>query len=367
MSSRTTDRPPRPACSEAERVRAAQLIVRLDASGRKAQLQPFWTRPAWPLVQAACAAGGVLASVLSVGTPLTGLIVALTALLLALGDSTRLAPLRRLTPSRASQNVVSVAPEVSPRPAVTLILTAAIDDRRSPPSDKLPQALIATNAALIVLIAGCAAIRLAGFDALALAIVQLVPTLLLLGAILVFLSRNSADCLPDDSAVDAVLAIAKRLDAEPPQNLRVAVVLAGAGNAQAAGLRHWLRSRRRNGIRAADVAILAVEPCAAGQPVWWERDGVVLAAALHPQLRRAAEAAAKLTGAEPAEPTSGPDATAAGVARGDNWPGIAIGARSTDELSPAAASSDTQAAVAEFGEQLVRQLDSDLAAAADSR
>ena len=348
----------RPACSEAERLAAEALAEQLLESGRLATIQPFWAYPRWWLAQAICSALGVLASVLCVGAPLTGLIVAAVAVVLSLIDGTRLAPLRRLTGSRASQNVISPPPASAPKPPVTLILTAAIDDRPAAPNRFLPASLIATNAACIALVAACAALRLAEINGLPISIAQMVPTLLLLAAILVFLQRGTAEVVRDQTAIDAALEIAARLDADPPQHLAVALVFGGAGSAQGAGLRYWLRSRRKNGMKPADIAILQIEPCSAGAPSWWQRDGIVVATGLHPQLRRAAKAAAQEIGGS-IKPRGGADATGAGVARGDGWPAIAIGSRQLEDDEEAAAD-DVASVVVNLGEELVRRLDSEL-------
>jgi len=348
----------RPACSEAERLAAGALADQLIENGREATIQPFWAYPRWWLAQAICSAGGVLASVLCVGAPLTGLIVAVIALVLSLIDGTRLAPLRRLTGSRASQNVISPPPPATPKPAVTLILTASVDDRPTAPSRFFPASLIATNAACIALVAACAALRLAGIDALPIAILQLIPTLLLLAAILVFLERGTADSVSDQSATDAVLEIAARLDEDPPEHLGVAIVFGGAGSAQAAGLRYWLRSRRKRGMKPAEIAILDIEPCSDGAPSWWQRDGIVVATGLHPQLRRSAKSASASFDCT-IKPRGGTDATAAGVARGDGWPAIAIGSRPLEKGEEPVAD-ETFAVVTDLGEQMIRELDSEL-------
>ncbi|MCX6369929.1 MAG: hypothetical protein NTZ58_01560 [Solirubrobacterales bacterium] len=358
MSSTLAADEARPTCSEAERLAAEALAEQLLESGRLATIQPFWAYPRWWLAQAICSAGGVLASVLCVGAPLTGLIVAVVALVLSLIDGTRLAPLRRLTGSRASQNVISPPHAATPKLAVTLILTASVDDRPTAPSRFFPASLIATNAACIALVAACAGLRLAGIDALPIAIVQLIPTLLLLAAILVFLERGTAAAVSDRSATDAVLEIAARFDEDPPENLAVAIVFGGAGSAQAAGLRFWLRSRRKRGMKPADVAILDIEPCSDGAPSWWQRDGIVVATGLHPQLRRAAKAAAASLDCA-IESRGGTDATAAGVARGDGWPAIAIGSRPLEQ-GEESAPDETFAVVADLGEQLIRELDREL-------
>ena len=117
-------------------------------------------------------------------------------------------------------------------------------------------------------------------------------------------------------------------------------------------------------MRPTDVAILHVEPCSIGAPVWWERDGIVVATGLHPQLRRAAAAAARDAKSD-ATAIGGADATGAGVARGDGWPAIAIGARTASDapqIDPSDKAAAVQAAVVDLGEALVRELDRELEA-----
>ena len=335
--------------TDAERRLALDLAARLRAGGREARVQPLWVRPAWWLVQAACAAAGVVASVLAVGSALAGVIVAGVALVLAIGDLTRMPLLRRLTPARASQNVVSPPP---PRPGarpVTLIVTAPVDRPRQGLERRLGLPLLALSIASLALVAGCAGVRLAGVGDGWIGAVQLVPTIVLLVAVAGFLDQGVAAPVGDDRAPQAAVELVHRLDAAPPRNLDVAVVLAGAGSAHAAGLRRWLDGRRRRGRRPQDVALLDLEswPPAGEGVVWWRRNGLVLAAALHPQLCAAAQAAA-MDLPEPARTRSAPDATGAGVARGRGWPAIAVGV------------GDERRRCVDFALDLVRQLDAQL-------
>ena len=354
---------PRPAFGEAERLAAEALASSLHEMGRQAAIQPFWVRPYWWLSQAICAGAGVLGSVIAIRNPLAGLLVAFGALVLSLADETRFAPLRRLTPARASQNVVSRPHSDPPAGGVYVVLTAAIDDRRPARSAAVTRSLILANAVALALVGVCVAIRLAGFGGLLLDIAQLLPTLFLLGMILALLDRGTASPESDASACGAVLDLTGRLDADPPENLAVAVVFAGGGDAHAIGLRHWLRARRRKGMSPRDTAILAVESCREGDPVWWKRDGTVVATGLHPQLR---SAAARASGERPelgARAVSGPDATAAGVARGGRWPALAIGAQASGPEGDAEDDSPNDGVagpVADLGEAIVRELDREL-------
>ena len=361
---------PRPAFGEAERLAAEELAGRLAEMGREAAIQPFWARPYWWASQAICAGIGVIASVVAIRSPLTGLLLAAGALFLSLADETRFQPLRRLTPSRGGQNVVSRPPADPPSGGVFLVLTASVDDSRPARSAGIARSLILANAIALALVAVCAGIRLGGFGGLLLDVAQLLPTLFLLAMILALLDRGTASPEADPSACDAVLELTGRLDANPPVNLAVAVVFAGGGDAHAVGLRHWLATRRRRGMNPRETAIISVESCREGSPVWWKRDGTVVATGLHPQLRAAATRAAGELPDLGARAVSGPDATAAGVARGGRWPALAIGTRANDgdrpeegadeagegSAGPGSAVSD----VVEFGEAIVRELDEEL-------
>ena len=167
MSSRLAADEPLPACSEAERLAANDFADQLRGSGREVAIETIWLRPAWWLVQAICSAAAVIASVVCVSSPTAGLAIAIIAAFFSLSDATRLAPLRRLTSKRASQNVISAPPARSQQPATMLILTAASDDRPVAANRFIPSSLIATNASCIALIAACAALRSAGIDVLA--------------------------------------------------------------------------------------------------------------------------------------------------------------------------------------------------------
>ncbi len=332
--------------SDGERRLALVLAQRLREDGREARVQAFWVRPAWWLVQALCAAAGVVASVLAVGDALAGLIVAGVALVLAVADVTRFPLLRRLTVARATQTVVS-PPVAGPGDrAVTLIVTAAVDRPRQGLQRRLGAPLIALSLVSLALVAGCAAGRLAGAGSW-IGFVQLVPTIALLIALAGFLDQGLADPAVDDRAPETAVELVRVLDADPPRNLEVAVVLAGAGSALGAGLRRWLDGRRAREMRPQDVAILHLEawPAAGGDILWWRRDGIVLAAALHPQLRTAATAASADLAPPGARVRSGPDATGAGAARATGWPAIAVGV------------GDDRAACIAFLLGLVRHLD----------
>jgi len=340
------------ACTDAERRVALALAQELRDQGREPRVQTLWVHVAWWAPQALAAALGVAASVVGVGTPVAGLSLAGAALLIALLDLLPAAPLRRVIPARATQNVVSAPPDGADA-LVTLILTAAVDRARGGLVRRFPGGVLRWSLAALALVLACCVVRALGTDAGWLGVVQLPPTLVLLGCLLALLDQAVAEPQAEDDrgAVAAALSVAAELDAAPPAHLGVAIVLAGAGGAQSAGLRAWLRSRRKRGLTGADVALVHLEPTPGQPPSFWARDGRVLSGRMHPQLVRAARAS---SAAEPdlvVRERRRVAGTAAAGARSARWPAIAVGI------------GDTGDGVA-FTLALVRALDAELASAA---
>ncbi len=379
----------RSAGSDAER-RAARLLAReLRGLGRTARVQTVWVRPSWPPVLVALCALAVLGTVVSVDHPRTGLGMCAAALLLFAGElSGRLPLLRRLTVARATQNVVSIADHEAP---VRLVLTAAIDVPRAGALDRggparwgaaarrrlgrlAPGGFGLMALGLLLATAG-SALRELGVDATWVGLVQLVPAALLIlavgGALDHWTSDTGAGANADASACATALALVEVLDRRPPRMLAVDVVFAGAGHAHALGMRRWIAAQRRTGVVAEEVAVIHLDACGSGTPVWWDRDGLVLPLSYHPRLTAlAAETAAR----QPrlgARGVQGRAATGARAARAVGWPAIAVGCRDDRDLAPHAGTEDdtaqrvdpeAMAGCLEFTLALVRALDRELLA-----
>ncbi len=323
----------RSAGSDAER-RAALLCAReLRAAGRRPRMRTLWFWPQRWLPRALYAALGVAGSVTAESTPVAGLALAGGALLATLVESAGLPLAGRLSTRRATQNVV--APPIDPGPRVLLILTASVDAPPDGVATRLRSALTerlhggrsaaivpgpaGTLALVLAAIAACAGARVAGAEGVALGAVQLVPTamaILLIGA---FIDAAVARPAPDAPCAGAAVALAAtaKLDAAPPRHLAVEVVLAGAGEAGAAGLRSHVAERRRE-RDAEDVVLLHL----AGEdgPVrFLVRDGELFGVRLHPRL---AELARELAG-EGAQ-AEGRGVSGARVARAAHWPALAL-------------------------------------------
>lgn len=318
--------------SDAERRAALLLAQRLRDGGREVSVQTHWVRPRWELAHALHAGLGVAASVVAVGAPAVGLALALVALLSLLLDlGGRAFLLRRLTPERATQNVVA-AGEGDGADPLRVILTAHCDAPRGGLVRRLARAgggplpgPFLWVALALAAIAACAGVRLAGGDGAALGAIQLVPTLVLLGALgLLVDAALAAPAAADSGAAAVVLAAARVLDAVPPRGLAVDVVLAGAGESQALGFLAQLRRTRPPRERTVVVEVTA----SSGDPVptWWTSDGPLLPLRYHPRLVELAGVAAAEERHLGARPRRGRQIGAALRARQRRLPAIRLAA-----------------------------------------
>jgi hypothetical protein len=348
----------RAAGSDAERRAARMLALALRRGGRRAtRVHTFWVRPAWAPLHALLCAVAIAGSVVSVNDAVVGLCLAGGALLALAGDlSGRVTLLRRLTFERATQNVVAPDPRGHEHAKVRLVLTAAIDAPRAGLAERGAAARIAARArralhghlpgmhgvaaGAMALLVACCAIRVGIADPPgALGAVQLLPTVVLILLLAMFLDHAAAPparagANADASATAAVLALAAALDRRPPANLAVDVVLAGAGHAQALGMRRWVRNARREGLRAEQVCVLHVAACGAGDPVWWTHDGLVLALRYHTRMLALAELVAGGEQALGAHPVRSHGTSGARAARARRWPALAVGALTRDDVVP---------------------------------
>ena len=343
---------PRAAASDAERRASTWLRDDLRSRGREASLESVWVRPRWELAAALGVALALAGSVTSVWESGVGLgLLALALVGLAGEVSGRLLLLRRVLPERATQNLVS-----PPRPPTAvgdqrlrLIITANVDagrcgaisaDRWTGLESRLRRlasghlstplaALVADVAALVAL----AALRVAGFGGVAVSTVQFVLTVALVVALVVLLDIALADVSPganvNGSGVGVALALADALDAARLRRLEVWLLLAGAGDHSALGMRAFVAARRRR-WRAEDTIVLAIGPCGIGTPRWLDRDGALFGPRLHPRLRATMAEVADRERHLRAAPIRGRGSSGAYPARLAGWPAIAVG--SFDDL-----------------------------------
>ncbi len=301
--------PARVAGSESERRAASWLSAELRRAGLIARTETFWCRPNWALAHGWHVALGLAGSLVSTSSPGLGGALILVALLSVFADALLGSSLgRRLTPERASQNVVSSPPPgASQDQAIRLIITAGYDTRRSGLLQRVrlrraarwmgaltggrAPGWLAWLTVLLLWLEAAAVMRLQGATGAPVGVVQLLPTVLLVVMLALLLEQGTAGAetaaaQPGSGAATAVV-LAQALAARPPRNCGFELVLQGAADAGAIGLRRFLRARRRR-LGRANAIVLGICASAAGGPRWWISDGQLIPVRYFAQLRRLA-------------------------------------------------------------------------------
>ena len=303
--------------TDAERRAANMLGGRLRAMGRSVHVEPTYVHPQYALVHALHAALAVAGSVLVTVDPAIGFaLVLLAATSMYLDLNTRFYLARSLFFRRASQNVVS--PGDRPEAPMRLVLVAHYDAARSgyvfgerglraarrlSERGRLllgPWRLIFWGGmAPLLAILGA---RMAGFEPGWISIVQLFPTVLLVVAVFLLLDIALSAIVPgaydNASGVAAVLSAAERLQAEPPQNLDVWVLLTGAEECLDEGMRAFLRDNRKR-LDFERTVFLNVDSVSYGSVHYITSEGPVISTAMDPTLIELCEA---LSAADPGNP-----------------------------------------------------------------
>lgn len=277
--------------TDAERRAARRLAQELTAAGHKVRTETFWCRPNWALAHAWHVALALAGSLISVSQPTVGAALLTAALLSVLADGFfGVSPGRRLTPERASQNVVAKTSGENDTPT-TLIITANYDAGRTAlvyrdalrrPAAWLRNALgrlalgwLAWLSLIIIWSLTVAVIRAdQNHPPHSLGAVQLPPAVALVLALALLLEAAAAGYGPaandNASGVAVAVALADTLKARPPGNIAVELVLQGAGDGQEIGLKRYLRT---HGPKRDNTVVLGIAPCGAGQVTHWLSDG----------------------------------------------------------------------------------------------
>lgn len=376
--------------TDAERRAARWLADELAGEGRNVWIETFWCRPNWALTHAWHLLLAIAGSLVSVASPRVGGSLLLAALVFVIADAlTGVSPGRRLTPERASQNVVAVLNPKS-RKRVRLILTANYDAGRTGLSyrDGIRGVAAALHRATggitpgwlgwiciaLAWLLGTAIARLEGHTSTLVSALQVLPTLALVLALALLAELASSKWSPaagdNASGVAAALALARALDAAPPAHLKVEVVLQGAGDGGEIGMRRYLRARRRE-LKPSNAVVLGVAPCGAGGLRWWSSDGPLLPRRYWPLLRKLCARIAREETDMGARVHHGRGATPSLPARAAHLPAIALGSLDERGLAPrshqrgdVAAAIDPAAldAVVQFGLMLVDSIDAAISA-----
>jgi hypothetical protein len=307
--------------TDAERRAANMLAGRLRGSGRRADIEPFYAHPQYPVVHLIHALMGVAGSLIATIQPAAGFaLVLLAAVSTYLDLNTRLYLVRSLLFRRISQNVVS--PGDRPDAPARLVLIAHYDAARtgyifSKASNRirrLPERIrLGLGPFRLFFWLGLAPLlpilgaRMAGVDATWLSALQAVPTIVLLVAAFLLIDIALSEIVPgaydNASGVAAVLSAAEELTARPPENLDVWILLAGSEESLCEGSRAFVRRRRKEFDRAT-TAFVNVDSVSHGQVAYEISQGAVISLPLDPQLIELCEALAAAQ--SPGEPRARP-------------------------------------------------------------
>jgi hypothetical protein len=249
--------------TDAERRAANLLADRLRRMGRPAEIEPFFAHPQYAIVHLIHAAIAIAGSIVATVQPAIGFALVFAAAISTYLDlNTRAYLVRGLLFRRASQNVVS--PGNRPDAPARLILMAHYDAARtgyifSKASGRIRRVPERVRLGLgpfrIFFWLGLAPLlpilgaRMAGVDATWLSALQAIPTIVLIVAAFLLIDIALSETVPgaydNASGVAAVLAAAEALTSDPPPNLDVWVVLAGAEESLCEGSRAFVRAHRK--------------------------------------------------------------------------------------------------------------------------
>ncbi len=266
----------RGACTDAERRAAVWVHDDLRRRGYEAWVETVWVRPQWAGSLFWHAAVGVAVSLAATAVP--AIAIAAFALALSYGAELLGVPvLARLFYRRATQTVV-VEP---PGDGIQLWLVARTDAERSGAAfrerwrrlaRRVPVAWLVVVALLWVLAVG--AVRASGAEGGWVGGVQLIPTVILLGAAAVALDHVLSDWSPGAASAGGVavaLALHEELTRRAPERLSVGLLLAPP-----LAFRVWRRAEKP---APADTVIVELGAAGSGEVGWSTR---------HPQLVQAA-------------------------------------------------------------------------------
>jgi hypothetical protein len=249
--------------TDAERRAANRMAERLRETGRRVEVEPTYVHPQSELVHAAHCLLGFGGSLAAISVPAAGFVVVLfAATSMYLDLNARLYLVRSLFFRRASQNVVSAGGR--PTAPARLVICARVDAARTgtvftpkrarrfarlaqrSPLPIGPYRILFWSLAVLVPLLG---LRMAGVDSNLLSLLQLLPTLVLLVGLFALVEIAVSDVVPganeNASGVATAISLAAELEAEPPDNLDVWVVLDGGGECEQEGMRRFVRSRRK--------------------------------------------------------------------------------------------------------------------------
>jgi hypothetical protein len=308
----------RGAGSDAERRAAGHIAQRLEVLGREARVEPTRVRPWFAVAHAVSALISIAASMVAVAQPAIGAAIALAAAFSSYGDLTgRFHLLRLVTPKRASQNVVSEEGDATKPGLLVLLahhdaaLTGAVFKRRALERRARIGALLRRPFGPLevlfyaqVLLLVCLMVRSLLPDSDLVSNLQFVPTVVLIVCVPLLLDVALSDAGPgandNASGVATVLRLLERHGGRLA-NFDLWAVFAGAEEAQALGMRAWLRRHRRDLDRRRTIFV-DLDKVGAGTVRYARREGLILPLGYDPRLVELCEAIAHEDRGEEGEP-----------------------------------------------------------------
>ena len=241
--------PHRGSTTEEER-RAAEIIAeRLRKVGLEVEQERFYSHTTWSWVYVILFAGFVLASFLSAGSPFLAFLLSLLLLFFNYAEhTTRFEGLGQFLPKRPSQNVV--ARRHAPQARAHVVVSCHLDTSRSGlafspalvkhfRSSFIFSLIVQGGLALVFLI------RTFGGDGFLLDAFQVLATVFLAYGIVLMVDRewrgqyvNGAN--DNASGVAAMMALASRFSADPPDSLDLWFLANGCEEVGMVGQRHFL-------------------------------------------------------------------------------------------------------------------------------
>jgi hypothetical protein len=182
-----------------------------------------------------------------------------------------------------------------------------------------------------------AVLRASGEKGTTIGLAQLPPTVGLVLALALLLEQATARFGPaandNASGVAAAIALARALDVSPPPRVEVELVLQGAGDGGAIGLRRYLQARGKT-LKAPNTIVIGLAACGEGDPRWFHSDGTLLPFGYFKQLRKLSAAVASQSPHLSARAHRGRGTTPPLPARSRRLPAIAVGALDERGLPP---------------------------------
>ena len=296
--------------TDAERRASAFLVGRLKGMGRRVEVEPTYVHPEYALAHALHCAIAIAGSLAAIALPPLGFgLVLIAATSLYLDQNARAYLLRRLFFRRASQNLVSPGP--SPDAPARLYLVAHYDAAKTGyvfrPEMKRRARRLSERARLLlgpyrlIFWGGMAPLlpvlgaRMAGVDATWLSVLQLIPTVLLVVALILLIDIWLSEIVPgaydNASGVAAVLSVAEALDREPAEHLDVWVLLTGAEECNAQGMQRFIRAHRRE-LDRANTLFVNLDSVSDGTIAYQASEGAIVSQAMDRRLVELCEAVA---------------------------------------------------------------------------